>query len=96
MLNQLRSRRGGICYIKSDSFRKIHYVDHDPIFVCHLVPSHMITYDGVEPLNTELGRGLIRREALDLLAYSYTETETGSFLISGHLELVSERLCSMS
>jgi len=43
-----------------------------------------IGYDR-KPLDTELGRGLIRKEALDLLGYSYIETETGNFSISGDL-----------
>jgi hypothetical protein len=55
------------------------------------VPSHIIPYNEWKPLNTELGRGLIRREALDLLGFPYTETEMGNFSISGDLELVCER-----
>lgn len=51
----------------------------------------MIPYNEWEALNTEVGGGSIRREALDLLGYSYTETETGKFSISGDLHLVCER-----
>lgn len=51
----------------------------------------MISYNERKPLTTELGRGSIRGEALDLLGYSYTETEPGKFSILGDLELVCER-----
>ncbi len=95
ILTQLRSTRGGIYYIKNNTFRQVHYVDQYAIYVCTLVPSQMIPYNEDVPLNTEVGRGLVRREALNLLAYSYTETDTGSFLISGDLLLVSERYTSM-
>ena len=91
ILTELRSLRGGIDYIKSNNFTQVYYVDQYPIYRFNLVPWDMIPRGEEELLNTELGRGLIRREALDLFAYSYTETETGNFLISGNLELVSER-----
>ena len=55
------------------------------------MPSHIIPHNEWRPLNTELGRGSFRREALDLLGYPYIETETGNFSISGDLELVCER-----
>lgn len=91
ILAGLRSVRGGIYYVKSNNFKQVHYVDQYPIYTCTFVPSHMIPYNEDKILNTELGRGLIRREALDLLAYSYTRSETGNFSISGNLGLVSER-----
>lgn len=91
ILTALRSTRGGIYYTKSNHFKQVHYVDHYPIYTCAFVPSHMIPYNEDTPLSTELGRGLVRKEALDLLAYSYTETPTGSFSISANLELVRER-----
>lgn len=85
ILAALRSTRGGIYYTKSNQFRQTHYVDQYPIYTCKFVPSSMaIGYDR-KPLDTELGRGLIRKEALDLLGYSYIETETGNFSISGDL-----------
>lgn len=91
ILTRLRTTRGGIYYIKSSKFKQVHYVDQYPVYTCFFVPSHMIPYNENKPSTTELGRGLVRREALDLLAYSYTETETGNFSISGDLGLVSER-----
>ena len=91
ILTEMRSMRGGIYYMKSSNFKQKHYVDQRLIFICYFVPSHMIPKKEDKVLNTELGRGLIRREALDLLAYSYIETETGNFSISGNLRLVSER-----
>lgn len=40
-------------------------------------------------LSTEIGDGLVRKEALDLLGYSFSKTEQGDFLIQGNLDLVS-------
>lgn len=91
ILTALRSTRGGIYYTKSNHFKQVDYVDRYPIYTCAFVPSHMIPYNEDTPLSTELGRGLVRKEALDLLAYSYTETPTGSFSISANLELVCGR-----
>ena len=91
ILTSLRSTRGGIYYIKSNDFKQVHYVDEYPIYICNYVPSHMIPYNVDKFLNTELLGGLVRREALDLLAYSYNKSETGNISISGDLELVSER-----
>lgn len=76
--------------MKSNQFRQVHFVDHRPIYTCVLVPPYLVPYDEDKFMNTELGKGLIRREALDLLAYSYTETETGAFSVSGNLKLVCE------
>ncbi|KAL8706837.1 MAG: hypothetical protein Q9225_007904, partial [Loekoesia sp. 1 TL-2023] len=87
MLTALRSTRGGIYYTKSNDFKQVHYVDHHPIYICAFVPSHMIPYNEWKSLSTELDQGSIRKEALDLLGYSYRETGTGKFLISGDLEL---------
>lgn len=74
--------------MKSNQFKQVHYVDQYPIYVCALVPSHIIPYNEWKPLHTELGKGLVRKEALDLLGYSYTETEMGTFSLSGDLDLV--------
>ena len=78
--------------MKSNSFKQVHYVDEYPIYTCNFVPSNMIPYNENNFLNTELGRGLIRKEALDLLRYSYTRSESGNFSIKGDLLPVSERL----
>ena len=91
LLTALRSTRGGIHYVKSNQFKQVHFVDHWPVYTCALVPPHLVPYDEDKLVNTELGKGLIRREALDLLAYSYTETETGTFSVSGNLRLVCEK-----
>ena len=91
ILTGLRSTRGGIYYIKSNDFKQVHYVDEHPIYICNYVPSHMIPYSVDKFLNTELLGGLVRREALDLLAYSYNRSETGNISISGDLGLVSEK-----
>ena len=91
MLATLRSRRGGIYYMKSNNFKQIYYVDEYCIYVCNFVPSNIIPENQDNISNTELGSGLIRKEALDLLAYSYTRSDTGNFSIKGDLGLVSER-----
>ena len=91
LLTALRSTRGGIHYVKSNQFKQVHFVDHRLIYTCALVPPHLVPYGEDKTMNTELGKGLIRREALDLLAYSYTETETGTFSVSGNLKLVREK-----
>ena len=91
ILARLRSTRGGIYYIKSNNFRQVHYVDEYCIYICNFVPSNIITHNEDIIVNTELASGLIRKEALDLLAYSYTRSETGNFSIKGDLGLVSER-----
>ena len=66
-------------------------MDEILMYICYFVPSHMVPQNEDKVLETELGKDLIRREALDLLAYSYMETETGNFSISGDLRLVSKR-----
>ena len=91
ILATLRSRRGGIYYIKSNNFKQMYYVDEYCIYVCSFVPLNLIPVNEDNILNTELGSGLIRKEALDFLAYSYTRSETSNFLIKGDLGLVSER-----
>lgn len=48
----------------------------------------MVPSNEMELLNTELDIGLVRGEALDLLGYTYTETEAGKFVIQDDLELV--------
>lgn len=92
ILAGLRSMRGGIYYVKSNLFKQVHYVDHSPVYICELVPSYLIPSGEWKVLNTEVDKGLIRGEALDLLGYSYTETDMGKFSISGDLELVRDRL----
>lgn len=91
MLSSLRSTRGGIYYIKSNAFKQVHYVDHHVVYRCQLVPSELIPDSEWKYVNTEVDKGLIRAEALDLLGYSYAETATGKYSISGDLELVCER-----
>lgn len=81
ILTKLRAARGGIYYIKSNNFKQVHYVDQYPIYICTFVPQHMISYNEDRCQNTEIAVGLVRREALDLLAYSYTKSETGNFSI---------------
>lgn len=96
ILTELRSARGGIYYVKSNNIKQVHYVDQNPIYTCTFVPSHMIPYNEDKILKYRArGRGLIRREALDLLGYWYTR-RTGNYSISGDLRLVSEGTNLMS
>lgn len=88
ILGHLRVSRGGIYYTKSSPLKQVHYIDHYPFYTCALVPSSMIPQNEWKPLHTELGQGLVRKEALDLLGYSYTETEGGKFSVLGNLEMV--------
>lgn len=92
ILNALRFTGGGIVYTKRNDFRHSYYVDHMLTYTFNLVPSTLITSNGSEPRFTEIGKGWVRQEALDLLSYTYTETPSGHFCISGNLELVSNIL----
>ena len=89
ILHALRSSRGGIYYAKANHFRQSHYVDARLIYTCNLVPSHLIPQNESKPLSTQIGDGLVRKEALDLLGYSFSKTAQGDFLIQGNLDLVS-------
>lgn len=91
LLTALRSTRGGIHYVKSNQYKQVHFVDDRPIYTCALVPPHLIPYGEDKAMNTELSKGLIRKEALDLLGYSYTELETGNFSVSSNLKVVCEK-----
>lgn len=91
ILHGLRSARGGIYYTKSNPFKQVHYVDRHIIYICQLVPPRFIPSDELNCLNTEVDKGLVRGEALDLLGYSYIETDAGKLSISGDLELVSKK-----
>lgn len=55
------------------------------------MPSYLIPPSEGRCQTTEVDKGLIRREALDLLGYSYAETDAGKFLISGDLDLVCKK-----
>jgi hypothetical protein len=92
ILAALRSARGGIQYAKSSKFEQVRFVDHRVIYECAYVPWQMIPHGERNFPNTELDRGLVRKEALDLLGYSYTETKTEKCSISDDLELVSKEL----
>ena len=89
ILDALRSSRGGIYYAKANHFQQVHYVDARPIYTCNLVPRYLIPHNESMALSTEIGDGLVRKEALDLLGYSFSKTKQGDFLIQGDLDLVS-------
>ena len=88
ILAALRSTNGGIYYTKSNLFAQVHYVDQYPIYTCALVPNDLVPLDQRKFVTTEVSIGLVRREALDLLGYTYEEMSTGKFAISGDLEQV--------
>ena len=89
ILNAIRSTGGGIVYTKRNDFKYSHYVDETVVYIHYLVPSLLIPLDESEPRFTEIGKGWVRQEALDLLGYTYSETQCGHFCVSGNLELVS-------
>lgn len=91
ILNALRHERGGIVYTKRDDFQQVLYVDEVPFYKFSLVPISLAPSVS-EILATEIGKGWVRQEALDLLSYSYSETPSGHFSISGNLDFVSEIL----
>ena len=88
ILGALRSRRGGIYYTKANQFKEIHFVDQDCLYTCRYVPPGIIPHNEEEVYNTKLGMGLVRKEALDLLGYSYVTSKTGMFAIADDLEFV--------
>ena len=94
ILRSLRYTRGGIVYTKSSDFHHSYFVDHHEFYRFHLAPVFLIQSKNFEIQTTEIGKGWIRREALDLLGYSYSEAPSGYFSIPRNLEFVSDS-CSM-
>jgi hypothetical protein len=90
MLNALRCARGGIVYMKRNDFQQSYYLDGIQFYRFYLVPSSLIPSTESEFLSTEIGKGWVRQEALDLLGSSYTVTPSGHFSISRNLEFVSD------
>lgn len=88
MLRALRSAGAGIVYTKRFKFHQDHYVDAERFASCTLVPTELIPTDDSDPVCTELNQGLVRKEALDLLGYSYEATPSGQFAIAGNLDMV--------
>jgi hypothetical protein len=74
--------------MKRSELRHALYVDDVEIYKFNLVPSSLLAPADLLILYTEIGKGWIRQEALDLLGYSYYETSSGSFSISGNLYFV--------
>lgn len=90
MLYALRSSGGGIVYTKRNDFYCLYYVDRIVTYEFSLVPFSLIpSNEFLELRFTEIGKGWVRQEALDLFSYTYTETPSGHFCISGNLKLVS-------
>ncbi|KAL9607493.1 MAG: hypothetical protein Q9167_007594 [Letrouitia subvulpina] len=97
LLAALRSSRGGIYYKKRNYHKQVHYVDQTPLFECEFVPSYMIPLGESGPFRTELGKGLVRREALQLLGYSFEDEDTGQYLVMGDLKFAEiEELVKLS
>ena len=55
----------------------------------------MTPFEELGPLCTELGLGLVRKEALDLLGYSYEQTPSGQFSIADNLDMVRGFFCDV-
>lgn len=91
LLDALRSTRGGIFYSKSNHYQKIFYVDNYAIFICRLVPPHMIPQSESVMLFTELGKDLVRKKTLNLLDYSYIDNKNENFSIKQDLTLISDK-----
>lgn len=85
IVKSLQSTRGGLVYTKSNDFQHSYFVDHYEFYRLYLVPSFLIPSDESDFQNTEIGKGWVRREALDLLSYSYSETPSGHFSIPRNL-----------
>lgn len=92
ILSAIRSTRGGIVYTKRNDFIHSVYVDSIVAYTFYLVPLSLIPFNESEHWFTEIGKGWVRQEALDIFSYTYTETSSGHFCISGNLELVSNML----
>lgn len=90
ILNALRSASGGIVYMKGNEFRQSYFVDKIEVYAFDLVPRSFIPASEREPQFTEIGNGWVRREALNLLSYTYTETSYGHYSIARDLDFVSE------
>ena len=90
IVRSLRSARGGLVYTKSNDFQHSYFVDHYEFYRLYLVPSNLIPSDESDFRSTEIGKGWVRREALDLLGYSYTETPSGHFSIPRNLKFVRD------
>lgn len=92
ILSAIRYTRGGIVYTKRNDFIQSVYVDSIIAYTFYLVPEVLIPFNESEHWFTEIGKGWVRREALDIFSYTYTETSSGHFCISGNLELVGNML----
>ena len=91
LLRQMGSRQGGIFYSKRNDYKQVYYVNWEKVCTCDFVPKHLIPAGGDKFMSTELGKGWVRQEALELLEYSYSPTKTESFLITGDLQVVSDK-----
>ena len=90
VLSALRFTQGGIMYRKINEFQHLCYTDRDQFFRFNLVPEWLIPPGGTKCQATEIDQGWVRREALSLLGYAYSETPSGRFSISGDLEFVCD------
>jgi hypothetical protein len=88
ILAQLRDALGGIVYKKGNAFRQALYIDGHSFYEFDLVPPSLIPSNESEAPYTEIGKGWVRQEALNLLGYTYTETHSGHFSIPRDLKFV--------
>lgn len=95
ILNKLRLASGGIVYMKRSELQYAVYVDDREIYRFNLAPSSLLTPEDSLILHTEIGKGSVCQEALDLLGYSYSETPSGNFSIPRNLYLVRDTSLGM-
>ena len=78
-------------YSKRNNLRQVFFVDREYLCQCNLVPAHTFPSGRRKMFETELGKGLVRKEALDLLGYVYTESDCDTFIVRGDVAFVCRR-----
>lgn len=75
-------------WITRSDYVVTNYVDGRECYIFCLLPHSLIPIHARRGHYTEIGMGWVRREALDLLNYSYKETKSGRYSINGVLSFV--------
>ncbi|KAL6718674.1 hypothetical protein ACLMJK_002908 [Lecanora helva] len=79
VLDALRYTHGGIIYVKVNEFQHLYFLDRMMFYRFNLAPEWLIPTGAMMNWSTEIGQGLVRREALDLLGYPWKELVRLSF-----------------
>lgn len=90
ILRTLRHAGGGIIYSKGNAYWHSYYIDGSIFYRFDLAPSMLMPSKASEITYTQIGKGWVRQEALDLLGYRYQETKSGHWDIHDNLEFVSD------